>query len=92
MIIEMNATVCGDMTMVSKRRFMIAGSDWGRRVQRGGKRGTDQERKKFQIRCRKRSFVAVLMADKSASAAGAHGLRVAESGIRSASSRPECHG
>ena len=30
MIVSMNATVCGDMTMVSNRRFMIAGSDWGR--------------------------------------------------------------
>jgi hypothetical protein len=35
MIIEINATVCarGDMTMVSRRQFMIVYSKHGRRVQ-----------------------------------------------------------
>jgi hypothetical protein len=37
MIISMNATVCGDTTMVSKRRFKIIGSDGGEECLRAKK-------------------------------------------------------
>jgi len=62
MIISMNATVCGDMTMVSKRRFMIAGSDQGRGAQEGAEKSDDQERREFQVLYEKGCSVAMLAA------------------------------
>ena len=53
MIISINAMVCGDMTMVGKRRFMIAGSDFARRMRRGWKMFIDQGEQKFSDKCRK---------------------------------------
>jgi hypothetical protein len=38
----MNATVCGDMTMVRDQRFMIFYSDWGGLSKGAEERGGDQ--------------------------------------------------
>ena len=52
MIISMNATVCGDMNHGEKRQFKIAGSDWGRRAQRGDKGAVNRGNLNFKLRAK----------------------------------------
>jgi hypothetical protein len=60
MIISMNATVCGDTNHGEKRQFKIAGSDRGRRVQRGEEWASEQGIQEFQVLYEKGCSVAML--------------------------------
>jgi hypothetical protein len=49
MIISMNATVCGDMTMVSNGRFKIFGSDEGEECARAKKVAVNRVKRNFRL-------------------------------------------
>jgi hypothetical protein len=62
MIIWVNATVCGDRTMVGETRFMIVFSDWGRRAQEADERDGEQRKRECRVARRKWRFIPLLAA------------------------------